>query len=209
MNGSRTRVVAMATFRLSSLLLHPGLVTGGNAAMLGVDVADKERALVTVNPNTGLPLGRYLFGDAYTGIITTFHARFLAPDPGCHTAQNTCMGWRRCDRVISLRLRLWWPRNPQLARGVYSQARRTRRNDCSIFITCSPSVLSALLVVVTGVYLAGHELDQSDGFAGVDCPEAGSCRARASVPSRVLARSRPPAAVALARASRSIQQASS
>ena len=73
--------------------------TGGNTGLLGVDVADKKLAFVTINPDTRLPLGKFLYLDSYSSVLIAIHARLAAPASWISLWQNhSCMGRYRYGR---------------------------------------------------------------------------------------------------------------
>ena len=74
---------AYSDIKAVNLVVGPGFyLTGGNAAvLLGVDFAGNKPSHVTVNPNTGLPLGKFVYDDTYLSLITAFHAHFAVSRP--------------------------------------------------------------------------------------------------------------------------------
>ena len=140
-------------------VIAPGFgSTKGNAAVLGVDVAGKKRALVTINPNSGQTLGKYLYEDAYTSLITALHARFLAPG-GWVPLAKTMLAWVGVAMITSMTtgLYLWWPRNRNwyiaftLKRGARG---RRRLLDLHNLFTVVDLYVPLLIIALTGVYFA-------------------------------------------------------
>jgi uncharacterized iron-regulated membrane protein len=176
--------------------------TRGNAAVLGADVTGKKRSLVTVNPNTGLPLGKYLYEDAYASFITTLHARLLASGPWLGFAR-TALAWLGVAMVMSMAtgLYLWWPRNRNwyIAFTLKRGARGRRRlldlhNLFSVYL-----YVPLLLIALTGIYFARPDwIDPAVSQVSIAREPEPAALARASRPGSCQTQTTASQAVALA-----------
>ena len=140
---------------------------GGNAAVLDVDVAGNKPSFVTVNPNTGLPLGQFVYEDTYVSFITAFHSHFAAVGRWLPWGLTTlaCLG---VAMIVSMAtgLYLWWPRNRNwyaaftLKRG--TQGRRRLLDLHNLFAVYL--YVPLLVVALTGVDLTRPDWIVSQRF---------------------------------------------
>jgi uncharacterized iron-regulated membrane protein len=184
-------------------VVGPGFgLTGGNAAVLGVDVAGNKPSRVTVNPNTGLPLGKFVQEDTYVSFITAFHAHFAAVGrwlPWGLTAL-ACFG---VAMIVSMAtgLYLWWPRNRNwyaaftLKRGAHGRRRLLDlHNLFAVYL-----YLPLLIVALTGVELAGLDwINSAVSLVSTARTLDAAGLAQTSTPESCGARTTPGQAVALA-----------
>jgi len=92
-------------------ILGPGFGDGGEARM-GASAADGKRWLVTVNPNTGFPLGKFTWEDTHLSSIFELHAALTTSLSWQNWGRNV-VAWIGLAMIVSMAtgLYLWWPRN--------------------------------------------------------------------------------------------------
>jgi uncharacterized iron-regulated membrane protein len=184
-------------------VVGPGFgITGGNAAVLGVDDAGNTGSLVTVNPTTGLPLGRFVQDDTYVSFITAFHAHFAAVGRWLPWGLTTlaCFGIAMIVSMVT-GLYLWWPRNRNwyaaftLKRG--AQGRRRLLDLHNLFAVYL--YVPLLIVALTGVDLTRPDwFDPAVSLVSTARTLETAALARASPPESCEAHTTPGQAVALA-----------
>ena len=94
-------------------VVGPGFgLGGGNAAMLGAVGAGNTHWLMTVDPNSGLPLGNYIWEDKFATFVLRLHAGLGASGSWLTRGRDT-LAWLGVAMMVSMAtgLYLWWPRN--------------------------------------------------------------------------------------------------
>ena len=165
-------------------------LAGGNAAMLSAEDADGKRWVVTINPVSGLPLGRYdILQATYGSMILSFHAR-LAPFGRWDSWGRDALAWLGVAMIVLMAtgLYLWWPRNRSwntaltLKRGARGRRRLLDLHNLFVVYLYVP----LLIVALTGVYLARPDGSIAVSLVstarsldiGASGPRPGSCAAR-------------------------------
>jgi uncharacterized iron-regulated membrane protein len=186
-----------------NLVVGPGFyLTGGNAAVLVVDFAGNKPSHVTVNPNTGLPLGKFVYDDTYLSFITAFHAHFAVSRPWLPWGLTAlaCFG---VAMIVSMAtgLYLWWPRNRNwyaaftLKRGAVGRRRLLDLHNLFAVYLYVP----LLIVALTGVDLTRPDwIDPAVSLLSTARTLDATGLAKTSAPGSCGARTTPGQAVALA-----------
>ena len=196
---------AYGDFNINSVV-GPGFGPGGgNAAMLGADGAGNTHWIITVDPNTGTPLGKYLWDDRFTTFVLRLHAG-LGTSGGWLPRGRDMLAWLGVAMVVSMAtgLYLWWPRNRnwRTAFTIKRGARGRRRlldlhNLFAVYL-----YVPLLIIAMTGVYFLRPDwIDPMISLVSVDRTPDPDALARLSKPGSCPARTTPGDAAALALAS--------
>jgi uncharacterized iron-regulated membrane protein len=183
---------AYGDFDLVSVV-GPGFgLGGGNAAMLGAVGAGHTHWLMTVDPNSGLPLGNYIWEDRFSTFVLRIHAGLGATGGWLTSGRNT-LAWLGVAMMVSMAtgLYLWWPRNRNwytaftIKRGTHGRRRLLDLHNVFAVYLYVP----LLIIAATGVYfLRADWIDPAISLVSVDrtpdpdalarSSKAGSCEAR-------------------------------
>jgi len=174
---------------------------GGNAVNLGSKHPDGKHLIVTVNPNNGLPLGKFVWENTYSAMILRFHARLSSSLAG----GSEIVALLGVAMIISMitGLYLWWPRNGNwYAALTFKRRARSRRRLLDLHNLFVVYLYVPLFIIaVTGVYLLKPNwIDPMVSLVSVErMPDAGAL-ARVSKAGSCRARTTPGQAVDLAQA---------
>jgi uncharacterized iron-regulated membrane protein len=193
---------AYGNFDLDSVV-GPGFgLAGGNAAMLGAIGPGHTHWLITIDPNSGLPLGNYIWEDRFTTFVLQLHAGLGASGRWLSWGRET-LAWLGVVMLVSMAtgLYLWWPRNRNwytaftLKRGARGRRRLLDLHNLFAVYLYVP----LLIIAVTGVYFLRPDwIDPAISLVSVErTPDPGAL-ARASKPGSCPARTTPGQAAALA-----------
>jgi uncharacterized iron-regulated membrane protein len=176
-------------------------IGGGNAANLGVETPDRKHLTITIDPNSGLPLGKFIWEDTYTTQILRFHAQLSSS----LFWGREVVAWLGMAMIVSMAtgLYLWWPRNRNwyvaftLKRGARGRRRLLDLHNLFAVYLYVP----LLILAVTGVYIIKpYWIDPAISLVSmVRTPDADAL-ARASKPGSCKARTTPGQAADLAQA---------
>jgi uncharacterized iron-regulated membrane protein len=183
-------------------VMGPGFSQGGgNAANLGSKDPGGRQLIVTVDPNSGLPLGKFVWDDTYSALILRFHARLTGSLPG----SREVVAWVGVAMIASMMtgLYLWWPTNRNwyaaltLKRGARGRRRLLDLHNLFVVYLYVP----LFILAVTGVYFLKPDwIDPVISLASVERTPDPDVLARASKPGSCQGRTTPGQAVDLARA---------
>jgi uncharacterized iron-regulated membrane protein len=174
---------------------------GGNAVNLGSKDSGGKHLIVTVNPNNGVALGKFVWEDTYTAKILRFHARLSSSLAG----GSEVVALLGVALIISMitGLYLWWPRNGNwyvaltFKRRAHSRRRLLDLHNLFVVYLYVP----LFIIAVTGVYLIKPNwIDPIVSLASVERIPDPDALARASKPGSCNARTTPGQAVDLAQA---------
>ena len=181
----------------------PGFGFAGGAVLIA-KVAGNKHLVVTINPNNGVPLGKFIWEDTYISSILRFHVRLVAPLPWRSWGQDT-IAWIGGALIVSIAtgLYLWWPpdRGWRSALTLKRAARGRRRlhNLHNVLAVCL--FIPLLIIVFTGVYLIRPDwIDPAVTLVSVARTPDPEALARISKPGSCGSRTTPGQAVALAQA---------
>jgi uncharacterized iron-regulated membrane protein len=175
---------------------------GGNAAMLGADGAGNTHWIITVDPNSGTPLGNYIWDDRFTTFVLRLHAGLGASGGWLSRGRDT-LAWLGVAMLVSMAtgLYLWWPRNRNwytaftIKRG--TRGRRRLLDLHNVFAVYL--YLPLLIIAVTGVYFLRPDwIDPAISLVSVDRTPDRDALARLSKPGSCESRTTPGQAAALA-----------
>jgi uncharacterized iron-regulated membrane protein len=175
-------------------------IGGGNAANLGVDAPGGKHLIVTINPNSGLPLGKFIWEHTYTTLILRFHAQLVSLLWG-----RDIVAWFGVVMIVSMAtgLYLWGPRNRNwygaltLKRGARGRRRLLDLHNLFAVYLYVP----LLILAVTGVYvIKPHWIDPAISLVSVARTPDPEALARTAKPGSCTARTTPGQAADLAQA---------
>jgi uncharacterized iron-regulated membrane protein len=171
----------------------------GRGTMLMSEAAGGTHLIVTVNPDTGLPLGKFIWEDSYTTLIIKFHASLATT---MSWGRDT-VAWLGVAMVISMAtgLYLWWPRNRNwyVALTLKRGARGRRRlldlhNLFAVYLYVPLFILAS-----TGIYfIKPHWIDPAIALVSVPRTPDADALTRTAKPGSCQARTTPSQAVDLA-----------
>jgi uncharacterized iron-regulated membrane protein len=174
---------------------------GGNVANLGVQEPNGRSLTITVDPNSGQPLGKFYWDDTYMSGILMFHARLTR----YLSWGGEALAWLGVAMLVSMAtgLYLWWPRNRnwRLALTLKRGARGRRRlldlhNLFAVYL-----YVPLFILAFTGVYfIKPNWIDPAVGFLSAPRTADADALARTAKPGTCNARTSPGQAVDLAQA---------
>jgi uncharacterized iron-regulated membrane protein len=174
----------------------------GKAAMLGAVGPGNTHWLMTIDPNSGLPLGNYIWEDRFTTFILRLHAG-LGTSGGWMSLGHDTLAWLGVAMMVSMAtgLYLWWPRNRNwrtaftLKRG--ARGRRRLLDLHNLFAVYL--YLPLIIIAVTGVYFLRPDwIDPAISLVSVDRTPDPDALDQVSKPGSCQARTTPGEAAALA-----------
>lgn len=174
---------------------------GGNAANFGLKDPGGKRLIVTVNPNNGQALGKFVWEDTYSAWILRFHARLTSSFPGGSEVVALLGGALIISMITGLYL--WWPRNGNwYAALTFKRRARSRRRLLDLHNVFVVYLYVPLFIIaVTGVYLLKPNwIDPVVSLVSVERMPDLDALARASKPGFCRTRTTPGQAVDLAQA---------
>jgi uncharacterized iron-regulated membrane protein len=185
-----------------SFVLGPAFGPAGNAAALGAVGPGNTHWLITVDPNSGHPLGNYIWEDRFTTFVLRLHAA-LGAYGGWLTRGRDALAWLGVAMMVSMAtgLYLWWPRNRNwytaftLKRGARGRRRLLDLHNLFAVYLYVP----LFVIAVTGVYFLRPDwIDPAISLVSVDRTPDPEALARMSKPGSCPARTTPGQAAALA-----------
>jgi len=181
----------------------PGYGFGGGTTLMA-RTAEGKHSVVSIDPDTGVPLANFIWDDTYSTSILKFHARLGSLLSGASVGRTLTASIMFGGIVLtSISLYLWWPRqgNWRTAFMPLRGARGLRRwldlhNLAAVYL-----IIPLVVLGLTGVYLANPGVMDSavalTALPRIPDPEA---LARTAKPGSCASRTTPGQAVALARA---------
>jgi uncharacterized iron-regulated membrane protein len=183
-------------------VMGPGFgIGGGNAANVDVVVPGGKQVTVTIDPNNGRPLGKFIWDDSYTTLILRFHARLSS----ALSWGGDVIAWLGVAMIVSMAtgLYLWWPRNRNwyialtLKRGARGRRRLLDLHNLFVVYLYVP----LLILAVTGVYfIKPNWIDPAISLMSVVRKPDPEALVRASKPGACQVRTTPGQAADLAQA---------
>jgi uncharacterized iron-regulated membrane protein len=173
----------------------------GNAAMLSADVAGKNQ-IVTIDPTTGLPLGRYFYEDTFAAFNVALHAHFAASGSWILLGR-TAVAWVGVAMLVSMAtgLYLWWPRNRNWSTAfTLKRGARGRRRLLDLHNLFAVYLYVPLLIITfSGIYFSRPDwIDPAVSLVSVARTLDPAAPARASKPGSCPSPTTPGQAVDLA-----------
>jgi uncharacterized iron-regulated membrane protein len=175
---------------------------GGNAAALGTLSAGNTHRIITIDPNSGVPLGNYIWEDRITTFVLQLHAA-LGTFGSWLSIGRQVLAWLGVAMMVSMAtgLYLWWPRNRNWRTALtLKRGTRGRRRLLDLHNLFAVYLYVPLLVLaVTGVYfLRPGWIDPAISPASVVRTPDSAALAKMSKPGSCPARTTPGQAAALA-----------
>ena len=193
---------AYGDFDLDSVV-GPGFgLGGGNAAMLGAIGPGHTHWLMTVDPNSGLPLGNYIWEDRFATFVLRLHAGLGTSGSSLSSGRNA-LAWLGVAMIVSMAtgLYLWWPRNRNwntaftLKRGARGRRRLLDLHNLLAVYLYVP----LLIIAATGVYFLRPDwIDPAISLVSIDREPDPNALAQVSKPGTCPARTTPGQAANLA-----------
>jgi uncharacterized iron-regulated membrane protein len=168
------------------------------------EAAGSKHLVVSINPDSGRPLGRFIWEDTYTTSVLRLHVRLAALLPSTKWGRHA-VGWIAAALILSTAagLYLWWPihYNWRSAFTPEREAHGLRRLLDFHNLAAICLVVPLLILVLTGIYLAyPGSIDPALSLVSVARAPDNTALAQASKPGACASPTTPGQALTLAQA---------
>jgi uncharacterized iron-regulated membrane protein len=184
-------------------ILAPGFGHAGEARM-GAAAEGGKHLTITVDPSTGLPLGKFIWEDTWTAYLFGLHGA-LTTSVSWRGFGRHAVGWIGLAMIVSMAtgLYLWWPRNRKWRVALtFKRGARGRRRLLDLHNFFSVYLYAPLFILAfTGVdFVRSDWIDPAVSLVSVPRTADPAALAQKSKPGSCEPRTTPGQAVAAAQA---------